>query len=364
MDFSFLHQTFLGAAVGDYLAFAAMLAATLLLRVPLANLLVKATGRIAIRLTHGKYLRLYRSLLARPAVNLLTVVGLFSAFNKIESATSRVFLFRFPQAKDQPTRELLLSDVVHQVCLLLAIVFIAQLVSRLTDFAYRAGLEKARLADQHARLQLLPLLKEIAKIVVWAIALLWVLGAVFMVNVPALIAGVGIGGVAIALAAKESVENLFASFTILLDKPLQIGDQIRLGSLEGRVEKIGFRSTRLRHEDGAMLIIPNKKLIDETLENLTQRELRGMRFSIPIKYTLPAGKLPGIVASIETALREVPHVEEPVKVKIEPMNENAFQLQISFRLPYPFVHGSSEDVREAAYVKAYEVVQQAVATQE
>jgi len=95
----------------------------------------------------------------------------------------------------------------------------------------------------------------------------------------ALITGLGIGGVAIALAGKETVENFFASFTILSDKPFQTGDVIKLGETEGTVERIGFRSTRLRNLDGSATVIPNQNLVSQNVTNLSTRDTRGIESS-------------------------------------------------------------------------------------
>ncbi len=105
------------------------------------------------------------------------------------------------------------------------------------------------------------------------LALFFVLGFIFKVNIVALVGGLGIGGLALALASKETVENLFGSFTIFFDKPFTVGDHVKVGNVEGFVEGIGLRSTRIRTLERSLLTIPNKKMIDAELENVTLRSM-------------------------------------------------------------------------------------------
>src|SRR6185369_10292037 len=122
--------------------------------------------------------------------------------------------------------------------------------------------------------QLVPFLREAIKIIIGVFSFFFILGAVFHINIASLIAGLGIGGLAFALAAKETLENLLGSFTIFLDKPFVVGDVVKVGSAEGTIENIGFRSTRIRTLEKTLLTVPNKKMVDAELDNLTERVVR------------------------------------------------------------------------------------------
>ena len=91
--------------------------------------------------------------------------------------------------------------------------------------------------------QLIPFLKEVFKVFLVIFAFFFALGTLFSLDIGSIITGLGIGGLAVALAAKESLENLLASFTIFLDQPFIVGDLVQVGEVTGTVEKIGFRST-------------------------------------------------------------------------------------------------------------------------
>jgi MscS family membrane protein len=132
--------------------------------------------------------------------------------------------------------------------------------------------------------QLVPFVVEIGKIAVYIVLFFVLLGKVFDIDVTALAAGVGIGGIAIAMASKESLENLLGSFTIFFDKPFLVGDLVSTGSITGTVEKVGFRSTRIRTFDKSIVTVPNKNMISAELDNLGKRKVRRARFYIGLTY--------------------------------------------------------------------------------
>ena len=134
---------------------------------------------------------------------------------------------------------------------------------------FRAEQTESKVDDQ-----LIPFAIEIAKVLVFIFAVVVILANVFEQNVTALAAGLGVGGVAVALASEESLENLLGSFTIFLDKPFQVGDVITIGTITGVVEKVGFRSTRVRTFDRS-IVAPNKNLVNAELDNLGLRLLGG-----------------------------------------------------------------------------------------
>ena len=121
--------------------------------------------------------------------------------------------------------------------------------------------------------QLVPFAIEIIKFFSYIFLIFIILGEVFNVNATGLITGLGIGGIALAMASKESLENLLGSFTIFLDKPFTVGDVVTVGNVTGPIEKVGFRSTRIKTFDRSIVTVPNKKMIDAELDNLGLRSV-------------------------------------------------------------------------------------------
>lgn len=351
---NFFNQRIGGERVADLLWCIGIIAGTLLLKKPLAKMLAYLSAGIAKRFSKGRHGATFQELTRKPLELLLQTVLFYVAINQLTILLSTFILHRYKdQHEDIAIR---VSDVVDHLFLLLVILFTTQVLSRIVDFIFHAQMEKAGDDGNRDRQQLLPLMKEVTKLLVWVVSAFWILGSVAHVNIPALITSLGIGGVAIALAAKESVENLFAAFTILTDKPFETGDTIRLGSLEGTIERIGFRSTRLRNADGSMFVIPNQKLVNENVENLTQRNQRRVRLVVNVKYGLPYGQLQQMVAALKQMIAGTANVMQPVEVLLDTFNENVFQLSISYYLPHPLVDARLNDIKQDINLRVYDIL--------
>ncbi len=125
---------------------------------------------------------------------------------------------------------------------------------------------------------------------------LWTIGIIVGLNnagfdVAALIAGLGIGGLAVALAAQDTVKNIFGGVTIFLDKPFRIGNTIIINGLEGSVENIGIRSTRLRTPEGRLITIPNARFSENPIENITIEPARRILMNLGLAYDTPPEKM-------------------------------------------------------------------------
>jgi MscS family membrane protein len=181
--------------------------------------------------------------------------------------------------------------------------------------------------------QLVPFLKDIA-IIVWVlVCFLSMLNKVFDVNVWALLTSLGIGGLVVALAARETIENLIASVSIMLERPFVVGDSIVLGTLSGDIEQVGFRSSRIRAEDGSLVTIPNRLLTSQALENTTERTYRRAKFYV----RLPFSTAPETVSKIMTDLRiflqnhALCQDKAPV-VHLETLGEHGLEILVVYHL--------------------------------
>ncbi|MFI5188497.1 MAG: mechanosensitive ion channel family protein, partial [Chitinophagales bacterium] len=308
---------------------------TLLLKKPLASLLTNISSRMADRYSYMKHKDTIRQMLFKPLERLLQTVLYFIASEQLSDFLDATNFHRSITTRKKFNVTINLGDLTDHIFLFFFIIFLTQVIGSFIDFIYYLRLGKAQLEKNYSRMQLLPLVKEMSKLVLWGLSIFWILGSVFHVNLPALITGLGIGGVAIALAGKETVENFFAAFTILSDKPFKTGDTIKLGEIEGIVERIGFRSTRLRNTDGSAYIIPNQNLVSQNLINLSLRDTRGMKVVANIKYGITHEALQQLIAKIKGALLETSPVKDPVEIHIEAFDKETFQMIISYHLPHP-----------------------------
>jgi len=155
------------------------------------------------------------------------------------------------------------------------------------------------------RMATLGVLRFIALFVVWTLACLMLLSNLG-VNITALIASLGVGGVAVALAVQNVLGDLFASLAIALDKPFQLGDRLQVDNVEGRVEHIGLKSTHLRSIDGEQIIIANAQLLAAKLRNFGRATQLRALYVLSVAYDTPLDTLrglPGLVEEVVKALR-------------------------------------------------------------
>lgn len=140
-------------------------------------------------------------------------------------------------------------------------------------------------------------------------ALLWGLGIVVALNnagydVGALLAGIGIGGLALAMAAKDTLANIFGGVTVFTDKPFRVGDRVRLNGYDGIVEEVGIRSTRIRTMDGPMVVVPNNKFTDSVVENVSQEAARRVRHDLGLVYSTTNAQIEEAIGILHTLVKD------------------------------------------------------------
>ena len=148
-------------------------------------------------------------------------------------------------------------------------------------------------------------IRVLLNFVIWAIALVFLLDNLG-VKISAVVAGLGIGGVAVALAAQAILGDLFSYFVIFFDKPFQIGDFIIVGDKMGEVEMIGIKTTRLRAIGGEQLVFSNKDLTDSRVHNFKKMQRRRVVFKLGVIYQTPADKLKTIPQIVKSIIQKQP----------------------------------------------------------
>lgn len=162
-------------------------------------------------------------------------------------------------------------------------------------------LEKAAGTETRLDDQLIPLVRQTANVFVVLVGVLFVLSNLD-VNVGALIAGLGIGGLAVALAAQDTIKNLLGGITVLADRPFQVGDWIVVGDTEGTVEKVGFRSMRIRTFKESLVTVPNGHLADHIVDNMGVRPYRRYDTTLNLPLTTPPDKVQAFCEGVRALL--------------------------------------------------------------
>jgi small-conductance mechanosensitive channel len=146
------------------------------------------------------------------------------------------------------------------------------------------------------------LISFFTRLVIWGLLILLLLDNLG-INITALIAGLGVGGIAVALAVQNILGDLFCSLSILLDKPFEVGDFIIVDSVMGTVEKIGIKSTRIRSLSGEQIVVSNSDLIQKQVKNYKRMAQRRVVFQIGVTYQTPPEKMKMIPGLIESIIR-------------------------------------------------------------
>lgn len=158
--------------------------------------------------------------------------------------------------------------------------------------------DKARETENKFDDIVVPLIRKTARFFIYAVGIVFI-GDALELNMKSILAGMGIGGIAFALAAKDTISNLFGSFTVLFDNPFTIGDWIKIDDkIEGIVEEVGLRSTRIRTFHNSLLSVPNGNLINANIDNLGRRRFRRFNTTLGIDYATPAEKIENFCESI------------------------------------------------------------------
>lgn len=175
---------------------------------------------------------------------------------------------------------------------------------------------------------LVPLFRKIAKAVALALGLVAVLTELGF-QVTSLLAGLGIGGLAVALAAQKTVENLIGSLTIGLDRPFRVGDYVQVDGTQGTVEVVGIRSTRLRTLDRTLVTLPNGKLADMRIESFAARDRFRLSAVLGLTYSTTAAQVRQVMDGVRAALQAHPALgpEAPVARLVE-LGDSALRVEV------------------------------------
>ena len=215
----------------------------------------------------------------------------------------------------------------NNIFFIVVIIQIAFWVGSGIDFVISVNVKK-RMADNAASTTTISVLGFISKLLLWSIALILVLDNLG-INITSLVAGLGIGGIAVALAVQNILGDLFASLSIVIDKPFVIGDFIVVDQLKGTVEHIGLKTTRLRSLGGEQLIFSNNDLLKSRIQNYKRMVERRILFGFGVTYRTPPEKLP----LINDIVREIILKQEQVRfdrVHFKEYGESALNFEVVY----------------------------------
>lgn len=294
--------------VGDWAISMAIMVGTLVA----AKLLYWVFGSVIKKLTSKTKTKLddiMIDMLEEPIVLIATIIGVWFAVGRLS----------FPEN---------ILDWIGKVYWIMIALTITWLLARLIDAIikeYIVPLTQKTEGDLDD--QIVPIIRKAIR------ASIWIMGVIIAMNnagynVGALLAGLGIGGIALAMAAKDTVANIFGGVTIFTDKPFTINDRVKINGFDGTITEIGIRSTRLKTLENRIVTIPNSKFTDGMVENVTSEPSRKVVIKLGLIYETTADKIQNGMKALQAIVDENEDLEENTVISFTEFGD--FSLGILF----------------------------------
>ncbi|MBS3137536.1 mechanosensitive ion channel family protein [Candidatus Woesearchaeota archaeon] len=280
----------------------------------LLYLIFKKVIRKLTEKTKSDFDDLLVDIIEQPAVFALVVAGYYYAYKRLTFAAG-------------------IENVLNEITSVLIILVTAWFFIRLLDsliIHYLIPLTEKTKSDLDDHL--VPIARKTTKFIVFVFAFIMILQKLGY-NVNALLAGVGIGGLAFAFAAKDVIANIFGGATILADKPFKLKDIVRIDNREGQVIEIGLRSTRIKTIEGTELIVPNAKMTDNIIENVTSVNKRRALFTLGLIYDTSNAKLERAIQIVKDILKQnINLIEEDFKVTFDNFGAYSLDIRVAYNV--------------------------------
>ncbi len=240
-------------------------------------------------------------------------------------AVSTLYELNFPEELNVNIYRVTAKELFQSIGSLILIISFIRLLLRIIDFiSIILQLRAARNTDN----QLIVFFKDFFKVLLSVVGFLMILKFSFGFKIGNLLTGFSLVAAAIALALRESMENLIASFIIFFDKPFSMGDVVKVQNFTGTVEKIGLRSTRIRTEQKTFITVPNKQMVDSILDNLSLRTQRKGELRLELSLSTPSDLLDQLITGIRniTGQKEI----ENATILLNDITSSAFVILVDY----------------------------------
>jgi MscS family membrane protein len=314
----FVQRVWWDNRVQDYL----LVAGVILFVIVLNRVISRYFAGLIFRMVHAVWNTVER----KSFINL--VVQPLGTFLVILVSIIALYKLRFPQALDVEVYRHTLRQILYSTGIAILIIAFIWFLVRIIDFIAVIMERKANLTPEQTDNQLVTFFKDFFKVIVVIIGILLVLKFAFGLAIGSLLTGLSIVGAAIALALRESLENLIASFIIFFDKPFTVGDSVKVQQVNGTIEKIGLRSTRIRTDQKTLVTVPNKQMVDSILDNQSLRTQRKGELKLDMETETSAEKLSILVDRINLLLQR-DEIEEK-SVLLSDISNKGYQVQVEY----------------------------------
>ncbi len=315
----FLDEIYFDNTLRSYLVVTGIIVFVLLVKRYLSRYVVSLIYKLARRFWKTLDKKSFLDMVVEPVKWFLAIVISVFAIDKLN----------FPTALDYEIYGHNTKDILSRVGPGIIIVMFIWLLLRLIDFIAAVLEQKANLTTDTRDNQLIVFFRDFLKVIIGIIGLLLIIKACFHQPIGSVLTGLSLVGAALALAAKESLENLIASFIIFFDKPFFTGDTIKVNAITGTVERIGLRSTRIRTADKTLVTVPNKQMVDSAVDNWSMRTERRADIKLELAAGTTVATLEKLLVEIKTLLSKHQSVSSS-SVFVKDLSKNASLISIEF----------------------------------
>jgi MscS family membrane protein len=314
----FLQQKVLDNTIESYLYVLGTILVILLIKRLISKYLAKLLYKIVAKAAKNIARQSFLDLVVQPLDVFLVLIISIIVLDKLT----------FPSALNFTLYHITFRQLIDSIAAATLVVVFIWLCLRVIEFIAMILEEKANLTKDQTDNQLIVFFKDFFKVIMVIIGILLILRFSFNKNIGNLLTGLSIVGAAVALATRESMENLIASFIIFFDKPFITGDLVKVNNFTGTIEKIGLRSTRIRTTDKTYISVPNKQMVDTIVDNITLRTQRKGELRLEISLSATAEQLVTLIPAIKTMLQK-PGIENTV-VFLMDTGKNAHIIAIDY----------------------------------
>ena len=290
----FLSYLFLDNTVWDYLISIAIILIVLIIKRLISKYLAGLLCRLITRFDKNFNQQNFELIVLRPIETFLLILAIVIAGERLRMP--EIFRFQIWNVS--------LAGLLESLSTLALILSFIWLCMRVVEFIGSILHDRAMLTHDRGDDQLVIFFKDLSKVLIGIVGILLVIKYTLHQPLNQILTSISIVGAALALAFRESLENLIASFIIFFDKPFTTGDTVKVQGVNGTVERIGLRSTRIRTVDKTFVTVPNKVMVDSILDNQSMRTQRNVLVILQLHLLTPPDKLESIIIAITEMLQK------------------------------------------------------------
>lgn len=340
-DFIILDNT-----LGTYILISGIILLAVSLKEYISRLVASLVFRVVKRIAYGVDRRSFVNLVTPPLETFFVILVTLVALEKLN----------YPDLLDVSVYKVSLHRVIDIVAMIVMITSFIWLLLRIIDFIAIILEQKANVIESQANNQLIVFFKDFFKVILVILGILMILKFGFNFKIESLITGLSLAGAAIALATRESIENLIASFIIFFDRPFSTGDQIKVHNITGTVERIGLRSTRLRTTQKSYVTVPNKQMVDSIMDNISLQTQRRAFVQLDVSSATPTETMRQFVLKLEDLMQQRRDRIESYTVIAADIVKNTYVVTIEF-FTAPIPVADFNELRQSVNIAVMELME-------